>query len=314
MISLESNELDINQFTLQSYESQEAMWEPTKPSLIASQGRAPQIPRLGNSLIEAFDTPKSDIDKFGPLSLNIDFINKYATLNEPIFEALWQTWITTNVSQPGESLFEQIESIGRAKGYEDYEARLFAQSFKRDMMGAKYKPIAKKVIPVSTYNPDTVIPEYMPLELKELPLLTTNPWKMEDIVFTERLTKERIEIIIGNIPNGFLSKAELELILDIIFEFENAFAFTHSERSTFNMKYYPEYTMQTVPHVPWQIKPIHLPKSREAEIMDMLEDQRQAGKYKLSSSSYCSAIFAVEKKNRKLRLVHDLQPLNHVTI
>ena len=114
-ISLESNELDINQFALQSYESREAMWEPVKPSLIASQGQAPQIPCLGNSLIEAFDTPESDIGKFGPLALNIDFINKYTTLNEPIFEALRQTWITTNVSQPGESLFEQIESIGRAK-------------------------------------------------------------------------------------------------------------------------------------------------------------------------------------------------------
>ena len=164
-----------------------------------------------------------------------------------------------NVSQPGESLFERIESIGRAKGYEDYEARLFAQSFTRDMMGAKYKHIAKKVIPVSTYDPDTVIPEYMPLEPKELPPLTTNPRKMEDIVFTQQLTKEHIEMIIGNIPNGFLRKAELELILDVIFEFENAFAFMHSERGTFNTKYYPEYTMRTVPHIPWQIKPIHLP-------------------------------------------------------
>ena len=211
-----------------------------------------------------------------------------------------------NVSQPGESLFKRIESIGRAKGYEDYEARLFAQSFMCDMMGAKYKPIAKKVIPVSTYDPNTVIPEYMPLEPKELPLLTMNPCKMEDIVFTEQLTKERIEIIIGNIPNGFLSKAKLELILDIIFEFENAFAFTHSKHSTFNMKYYPEYTMQTIPHIPWQIKPIRLPKSREAEIMEMLEDQHQARKYELSSPSYRSAIFAIKKKNRKLCLVHDL--------
>jgi hypothetical protein len=313
-ISLESNELDINQFALRNYGSREATWEPAKPSLIASQGLAPQIPRLGNSLIEAFNTPESDIDKFGPLESNIDYVNKYATLNEPIFEALRQTWITTNVSQPGESLMERIENIGRAKGYEDYEARLFAQSFTHDIMGAKYKPVAKKVIPVSTYDPDTVIPEYMPLEPKELPPLTTNPRKMEEIVFTERLTKERIEMIIGNIPNGFLRKAELELILDVIFEFENAFAFTHAERGTFNTKYYPEYTMRTVPHVPWQIKPIRLPKSREAEIMEMLEDQRQAGKYELSSSSYRSAVFAVEKKNGKLRLVHDLQPLNRVTI
>ena len=188
------------------------------------------------------------------------------------------------------------------------------ESFTRDIMGVKYNPIAKKVIPVSTYDPDTVIPKYMPLEPKELPLLMTNPHKMEDIIFTEQLTKERIEMIIRNIPNRFLRKAELELILDIIFEFENAFAFMHGERSTFNMKYYPEYTMRTVPHVPWQIKPILLPKSREAENMEMLEDQHQARKYKLSSSSYQSAIFTIKKKNGKLHLVHDLQPLNCVTI
>ena len=136
-------------------------------------------------MIEAFDTPESDIDKFGPLASNIDYISKYATLNEPIFEALRQTWITTNISRPGESLFERIENIGQAKGYEDYKARLFVQSFTRDIMGTKYKPVANKVIPISTYDPDTVIPEYMPLEPKELPLLTMNPRKMEDIVFTE---------------------------------------------------------------------------------------------------------------------------------
>ena len=43
-ISLETNELDINQFALRSYKSREATWEPAKPSLIASQGWAPQIP------------------------------------------------------------------------------------------------------------------------------------------------------------------------------------------------------------------------------------------------------------------------------
>ena len=47
--------------------------------------------------------------------------------------------------------------IGRAKGYEDYEAQLFVQSFTHDILGGKYKPVARKVIPISTYDPDTVI-------------------------------------------------------------------------------------------------------------------------------------------------------------
>jgi hypothetical protein len=53
---------------------------------------------------------------------------------------------------------------------------------------------------------------------------------------------------------------------------------------------------------------------KEAIIMQMLKEQKLGGKYELSLSSYRSAFFTVEKKNGKLRIVHDLQPLNRVTI
>jgi len=80
------------------------------------------------------------------------------------------------------------------------------------------------------------------------------------------------------------------------------------------LKYYPDYIIRTVPHDPWQIPPIHLPAAKRATIMEMLEDQRSAGKYELCASSYRSAFFTVEKKGGLLRIVHDLQPLNRVTI
>jgi hypothetical protein len=50
------------------------------------------------------------------------------------------------------------------------------------------------------------------------------------------------------------------------------------------------------------------------EVLQLLQEQFDSGKYERSASSYRSAIFAVEKKSRFLRLVHDLQPLNGVTI
>jgi len=45
-----------------------------------------------------------------------------------------------------------------------------------------------------------------------------------------------------------------------------------------------------------------------------MKEQMESGKYELSHASYRSTFFAVEKKGGALRVVHDLQPLNAVTI
>lgn len=82
----------------------------------------------------------------------------------------------------------------------------------------------------------------------------------------------------------------------------------------FSSKYYLDYVMQMVPHVPWHKSPICLPHVKEATIMQLLDKQHMGGKYELCTSSYHSVFFAVKKKGGKLQIVHDLQPLNHVTI
>jgi hypothetical protein len=66
--------------------------------------------------------------------------------------------------------------------------------------------------------------------------------------------------------------------------------------------------------MPWQIKPLRLPAARTEEIMKMLKEQMEAGKYEPSQSSYRARFFAVEKKDKSLQIVHNLQPLNAVTI
>jgi len=247
-------------------------------------------------MINSFNVPDPVIEKFGPWSSKLDFINKYVTLNDLIYDALRQIWHVNHSLPSAPSITDRVKEIGIAKGYEDYEADSFAKAFTRSTAKARYKPVAKKVIPVSTYDPDSIVPEYKPLEIKDPGPLPLHPRKLEDIEFTQKLTKERVDRIIGNIPAGFLSKAELELVLHVIFKHEEAFAFTHQEQGTFSSKYYPDYIIRTVPHEPWQIPPIHLPAAKRATIMEMLEDQRSAGKYELCASSYRSAFFTVEKK------------------
>ncbi len=130
----------------------------------------------------------------------------------------------------------------------------------------------------------------------------------------KRLTKERVLSIIVKIPVGFLTKTEAELLIHILFHYEQAIVFTDLECRTFSCKYYLDYVIRTIPHQPWQKKPIRLPQAQCEEVMRIMKEQMSSGKYEPSSASYHSTFFVVEKKGGALRVVHDLQPLNVVTV
>src|SRR5258708_16463461 len=184
----------------------------------------------------------------------------------------------------------------------------------RESDGVKYKPVAKKVVPVSTQDPDTGIPVYMDIQIEAMEELPVMPKQMEYLKFMKRLTKERVSSIITKIPVGFLTKTEAELLIHILFHYEQAIVFTDLEHRTFSRKYYLDYVIRTIPHQPWQKKPIRLPQVRHEEVMRIMKEQMSSGKYEPSSASYHSTFFAVEKKGGALRVVHDLQPLNVVTV
>jgi len=131
-----------------------------------------------------------------------------------------------------------------------------------EMSGAKYKLVARKVVPVSTQDPDAPIPEYREIQTGELADLLMVPTKMEDLRFTKWLTKDRISSIISWIPAGFLSKSEAKLLVQVMMQYEKVITFTDLEQGTFNWEYYPDYVIQTVPHQPWLWKLIQLPQSR----------------------------------------------------
>ncbi len=82
----------------------------------------------------------------------------------------------------------------------------------------------------------------------------------------------------------------------------------------FSQDYYPDYVIRTVPHMPWLRKPIRLPQSRQEEVIRIMKEQMESGKYEPSCALYRSTFFMVEKKGGALWIVHNLQPLNAVTI
>jgi len=181
-------------------------------------------------------------------------------------------------------------------------------------MKAKYKPVSKKKNPVPVSVPVMKREPYKPMPQPITPELPTHPPLPHDFHYTKRLTPERVEIIINNIPKGFLSDDEIGLLLWVIRQNEIAIAFDDSERGTYKREYFPDYVMETVPHVPWRLPPIRIPDAIVDEITAMLENQIANGNLEESTSSYRSRVFAVQKPKGGYRVVHDLQPLNEVSV
>lgn len=201
-----------NPFVPRRHELPKIEYIPAKPSENAMKGILALVPVFGSSFIESFRIPGTATAKYGPLSDSIDFISKHATLSPPVVDALQRAWACSPISHLI-SLEDHIERIGEAKGYENYESREFAVNLAYRIRASKYKPVAKKVVPVSTHDPQSTVPAYAPIEIGPLPPLPTHPVKLEELTYTDKLTRERIETITGNIPNEFFSKDELELLL-----------------------------------------------------------------------------------------------------
>ena len=181
-------------------------------------------------------------------------------------------------------------------------------------MRTKYKTVDKKVRPVPSYMPDPAGQVFLPVTIPSLPPLPLDPPSIPNFLPTRRLTKERLQKIIDSVPKDFLLPREIDLLVFVLRTRDQALAFEDSERGTFSDKYFPDYDIPVIEHVPWVQDPIRIPKAIEDTVRQMLLDQKAAGKYEYSTASYRSRIFAVGKPKGGIRLVADVQELNRVTV
>jgi hypothetical protein len=175
-----------------------------------------------------------------------------------------------------------------------------------------YKRVDKKVKPVPTSFPeDCYVRRGIPEDpLLTLPKLSTHP---PEFTPTKKITTDRLKILKVN-DKGFLSPEEDKLFTHIMVINEDAIAFEDTERGTFKDSYFSPYIIPTIPHRPWEYKNIPIPPGLREKVMEVLKLKIDAGVYEQSTASYRSRWFVVLKKNGKLRIVHDLQPLNKVSI
>lgn len=179
-------------------------------------------------------------------------------------------------------------------------------------VGAAYKRVDRRIKPVPGVFPEDarVLRRFPEDPLASLPVLPTRP---PSFVPSERLTLERIKEMRIN-DEGFLWPEEEKLFQHIFKLNEMSLAFEESHRGSLRDDYFTPYIIPTVEHEPWEHKNIPIPLGIRNEVIKMLREKIDAGVYERSQASYRSRWFCVVKKNGKLRIVHDLQPLNKVTI
>jgi len=177
----------------------------------------------------------------------------------------------------------------------------------------KYKPIAKKVQLVTT----TLSEEFRATRqiigdpLAGMPTLSPTSPNFTPI---GRYNKEACDIMNTNHSGDFLLPEEWKLMHHFILVFEQGFAWNESQKGRFCDDFFPLIKISIIPHVPWALRNILIPPGIYNNVLKIIQDKITSGTYKPSSLSYRSCWFMVLKKNGKLHIVQDLQPLNTVTI
>ena len=175
-----------------------------------------------------------------------------------------------------------------------------------------YKRVDKKVRPVPGPIPQEA---HVDRRFPEDPLLSLKPLPRHPPMFlpTQRISQDNMAKLKIN-EDGFLWPEEEKLFKHIMVMNEQSLAFEDEQRGTLRDDYFTPYIIPTIPHQPWTHKNIPIPPGIRDKVIDLLKEKIRAGVYEPAQSSYQSQWFCVVKKNGKLRLVHDLQPLNAVSL
>nr|GAT44352.1 predicted protein [Mycena chlorophos] len=180
--------------------------------------------------------------------------------------------------------------------------------------GKKYKPVGLKVRPVYTELPDKyrIRREIKGDPLADMPELKPKPPKFRER--RGRYTQERM-LDMEQRHSGFLQRAELDLLHELVYQHQDAFAWCDAERGSFRHDFFPPIEFPLVEHETWVERSIPIPRGQLEEFCHVIKNKIDAGVYEPSNASYRSKFFGVVKKDGKsIRLVHALEPLNAVTI
>ena len=232
----------------------------------------------------------------------------FENIQEPPMQTNENPYVLYLASQ-GENISQEYQPDNTPNSQEENHQ---TKDITKALVSKKYKKVDVRVRPVPGVFPQeaTVYRQFPNDPLENLPPLPRRP---PTFVPTAKLSQERMDSIKVN-STGFLWPEEEKLFQHIMKLNEETLAFIQTDRGTFKKSYFTDYIIPTVPHIPWSQKNIPIPPGIKNDVLALLKEKIDAGVYEPSQSSYRSRWFCVPKKNGKLRIVHDLQLLNSITI
>ena len=173
------------------------------------------------------------------------------------------------------------------------------------LVNTKYKTVAKKVKPVATQlPPDTN--DHVQQAGKE-------PRVREARKIGHKFTEETMaKLRIGG--GEFLNEQERKMFQNMLSKHGKAFASSPDEIGCVQPSIVAPMVIFTVPHVPWDLKPIPVPRALLPKLVSLLKEKMQMGILEPSMAPYSNRWFTVPKKSGALRFIQDMQPANRVTI
>ena len=172
-------------------------------------------------------------------------------------------------------------------------------------VNTKYKTVDKKVKPAA-------VP--LPLDAREvLEKAKEEPRLRDPKKIGHMFTEETLaQIKVGG--DGLLTKVEQEAFKRMIAKHGKAFSFSIEEIGCVNPQEIAPMVIFTVPHVPWDLRAISVPKALLPQLVALLKEKLKVRILERSDAPYSNRWFTVPKKNGKLRFIQDMQPPNKVTI
>ena len=113
---------------------------------------------------------------------------------------------------------------------------------------------------------------------------------------------------------SFLTQEEKKCFKEMLSKHGKAFAFQPHEIGCVDPSIVAPMVIFTVPHVPWSMRPIPVPKAHLPKLVELLNEKIKMGILEPSCAPYSNKWFTVPKKNGSLRFIQDMQPVNKVTI
>ena len=180
--------------------------------------------------------------------------------------------------------------------------------------GKKYKPVALKICPIKTELPShfRIIHEIKGDPLENLPQLPTCLANFTPMGRYTAKCKEQFDKVHNT---SFLLPKEQKLVHQFMCLQNDSFTWTNHKHGHFCEDFFLPIEIPTILHKLWVQCNIPIPPSIYDEVCHLIKNKIDTRVYEPSNSLYWSCWFCVDKKDRKsLCKVHNLEPLNKVTI